>query len=124
MTGISKMKLYYQNVLLVWSILVFHQGVTASYFGISETIIHFVIYEHVKALLRSKETEGNRFSHYMVRILIISFYLFVFVMLLLNRIYQKLTLLLNNAVEILDFSKDNEVSSNYDKSPYKLRYHF
>ncbi|XP_022652554.1 solute carrier family 25 member 36-like [Varroa jacobsoni] len=44
----------------------FYKGVTASYFGISETIIHFVIYEHVKALLRSKETEGNRFSHYMI----------------------------------------------------------
>ncbi|OQR77329.1 solute carrier family 25 member 36-A-like [Tropilaelaps mercedesae] len=44
----------------------FYKGVTASYFGISETIIHFVIYEHIKALLRAKETEGNRFSHYMI----------------------------------------------------------
>ncbi|XP_064459687.1 mitochondrial carrier protein Rim2-like isoform X2 [Ornithodoros turicata] len=30
----------------------FYKGITASYFGISETIIHFVIYEFIKAKLR------------------------------------------------------------------------
>lgn len=27
----------------------FYKGITASYFGISETVIHFVIYEAIKA---------------------------------------------------------------------------
>lgn len=30
-------------------ILGFYKGITASYFGISETVIHFVIYEAIKA---------------------------------------------------------------------------
>jgi len=30
----------------------FYKGITASYFGISETVIHFVIYEAIKAKLR------------------------------------------------------------------------
>lgn len=29
----------------------FYKGITASYFGISETVIHFVIYEALKAKL-------------------------------------------------------------------------
>lgn len=29
----------------------FYKGITASYFGISETVIHFVIYEAIKAKL-------------------------------------------------------------------------
>lgn len=31
----------------------FYKGITASYFGISETVIHFVIYEAIKAKLSS-----------------------------------------------------------------------
>lgn len=42
------------------------QGVTASYFGISETVIHFVIYEHIKKLLRENE-KRNHLGDYMVR---------------------------------------------------------
>ena len=30
----------------------FYKGITASYYGISETVIHFVIYEALKARLR------------------------------------------------------------------------
>uniref|UniRef100_A0A023FFP4 Putative mitochondrial carrier protein n=2 Tax=Amblyomma TaxID=6942 RepID=A0A023FFP4_AMBCJ len=33
----------------------FYKGITASYFGISETIIHFVIYEFIKARLRQRK---------------------------------------------------------------------
>lgn len=29
----------------------FYKGITASYFGISETVVHFVIYEAIKANL-------------------------------------------------------------------------
>jgi len=29
----------------------FYKGITASYFGISETVVHFVIYEAIKAKL-------------------------------------------------------------------------
>jgi len=32
----------------------FYKGITASYFGISETIIHFVIYEYIKSKLRER----------------------------------------------------------------------
>ncbi len=31
----------------------FYRGLSASYFGISETVIHFVIYEHLKKKLRN-----------------------------------------------------------------------
>lgn len=31
----------------------FYKGITASYFGISETVIHFVIYEAIKSKLVS-----------------------------------------------------------------------
>ena len=30
----------------------FYKGITASYYGISETVIHFVIYEAIKSKLR------------------------------------------------------------------------
>lgn len=30
----------------------FYKGITASYYGLSETVIHFVVYEEIKALLR------------------------------------------------------------------------
>lgn len=29
----------------------FYRGITASYYGISETVIHFVVYESIKAQL-------------------------------------------------------------------------
>ena len=29
----------------------FYKGIVASYFGISETVVHFVIYEYIKAWL-------------------------------------------------------------------------
>lgn len=32
----------------------FYKGITASYFGISETIIHFVIYEFIKSKLKER----------------------------------------------------------------------
>lgn len=35
-------------------IIGFYKGITASYFGISETIIHFVIYEFIKTKLKEK----------------------------------------------------------------------
>lgn len=38
----------------------FYKGITASYFGISETVIHFVIYEALKAkLVRTEATVFN-----------------------------------------------------------------
>nr|CAD7444987.1 unnamed protein product [Timema bartmani] len=39
-------------------ILGFYKGITASYFGISETVIHFVIYEAIKAKMMAHR--GNR----------------------------------------------------------------
>lgn len=50
----------------------FYKGITASYFGISETIIHFVIYEYLKTELqersyKSKATgsDGNGASNFL-----------------------------------------------------------
>lgn len=40
-------------------ILGFYKGITASYFGISETVIHFVIYEAIKAKLVSNQQDYN-----------------------------------------------------------------
>lgn len=40
----------------------FYKGITASYFGISETIIHFIIYEFLKRKLRERierNLDGN-----------------------------------------------------------------
>ena len=38
----------------------FYRGIVASYYGISETVVHFVIYEKIKAKLReSKELRGD-----------------------------------------------------------------
>lgn len=37
----------------------FYKGITASYMGISETVIHFVIYEAVKARLIAHRTRQN-----------------------------------------------------------------
>ena len=53
----------------------FYRGLSASYFGISETVIHFVIYEHAKKRLRlyrqhsgleSNLTGHNIFSDFMI----------------------------------------------------------
>lgn len=41
----------------------FYKGITASYFGISETIIHFVIYEFIKAQLRKRKESSCRDSY-------------------------------------------------------------
>ena len=37
----------------------FYRGITASYYGISETVIHFVIYEAIKAQLREWKSGGG-----------------------------------------------------------------
>ncbi|XP_059475322.1 mitochondrial carrier protein Rim2 [Neocloeon triangulifer] len=37
----------------------FYKGITASYFGISETVVHFVIYEAIKAKLIARRTGGK-----------------------------------------------------------------
>lgn len=44
--------LYFQGILG------FYKGIIASYVGISETVIHFVIYEAVKATLAAYKTSG------------------------------------------------------------------
>lgn len=36
----------------------FYKGITASYFGISETVVHFVIYEALKAQLVAHHSHG------------------------------------------------------------------
>lgn len=41
----------------------FYKGITASYFGISETIIHFVIYEFIKAKLRQRKESSRESSN-------------------------------------------------------------
>ena len=40
----------------------FYKGITASYVGVSETIVHFVIYEQIKAQLQVIQTNQNRSS--------------------------------------------------------------
>ncbi|KAL1464661.1 hypothetical protein WDU94_004288 [Cyamophila willieti] len=42
-----------RRVYLTQGIKGFYKGITASYFGISETVVHFVIYEAIKAKLMS-----------------------------------------------------------------------
>src|SRR5690625_3966622 len=39
------------NVYKSSGLLGFYKGITASYFGISETMVHFVIYEFIKSKL-------------------------------------------------------------------------
>jgi len=56
MTAIQCAKRIYRNS----GILGFYKGITASYMGISETIVHFVIYEAIKAeLIRHRHREGD-----------------------------------------------------------------
>lgn len=47
---------------LFQGILGFYKGITASYWGISETVIHFVIYEAIKAELIKLRSAGNETS--------------------------------------------------------------
>jgi solute carrier family 25 protein 33/36 len=49
-----------RNVYREHGIRGFYKGISASYVGVSETIVHFVIYEHVKAQLQSFQTLHNR----------------------------------------------------------------
>ena len=49
----------------------FYRGLSASYFGVSETVIHLVIYEHIKARITSRSFQDNKpgvtqFLEYMV----------------------------------------------------------
>lgn len=37
----------------------FYKGITASYYGLSETVIHLVIYEEIKAHFRSLKDRGD-----------------------------------------------------------------
>ena len=37
----------------------FYKGITASYYGLSETVIHLVIYEEIKARFRSQKDWEN-----------------------------------------------------------------
>lgn len=50
MTAIQWVKFIYKTS----GPLGFYKGITASYFGISETIIHFVIYESVKSHIKER----------------------------------------------------------------------
>ena len=50
-----------RNVYRDLGIKGFYRGVTASYMGISETVVHFVIYEKLKELiLRHQQTETSK----------------------------------------------------------------
>jgi len=48
-----------RNVYREHGIAGFYKGVSASYVGVSETIVHFVIYEQVKAQLQILQTQHN-----------------------------------------------------------------
>jgi solute carrier family 25, member 33/36 len=56
--GVSTVKCIRQ-VYRTSGILGFYKGVSASYYGISETIIHFVIYEAIKARLLQLNSQGD-----------------------------------------------------------------
>jgi len=54
-----------QHIYKTKGLLGFYKGITASYFGISETVIHFVIYEAVKAkllLLHNRKSSDKKTS--------------------------------------------------------------
>lgn len=56
MTAWSCVKNVYKNN----GISGFYKGITASYFGISETILHFVVYEFIKSrLLKNTSDTSN-----------------------------------------------------------------
>jgi len=48
-----------RNVYREEGILGFYKGISASYVGVSETIVHFVIYEQIKAQLHLLQTRYN-----------------------------------------------------------------
>ncbi|RWS31261.1 Solute carrier family 25 member 36-like protein [Leptotrombidium deliense] len=48
-----------QTIYKQKGILGFYKGITASYFGISETMIHFVIYEFIKTKLKQRRLQQN-----------------------------------------------------------------
>lgn len=62
MKGLSTIKCI-RDIYQTSGILAFYKGLSASYFGISETIIHFVIYEFLKTKMRDfvspPEKAGN-----------------------------------------------------------------
>lgn len=51
--------MYYVFFLSFQGILGFYKGITASYMGISETIVHFVLYEAIKAELINHRTHDH-----------------------------------------------------------------
>ncbi len=61
-----------RSVYKEYGIRGFYRGLSASYFGISETVIHFVIYEHLKKKLRTHhqradmESGHNIFTDFMI----------------------------------------------------------
>lgn len=44
---------------MLQGILGFYKGITASYYGISETVVHFVIYEAIKAQLIARRSRSD-----------------------------------------------------------------
>ena len=46
-------------IFVLQGILGFYKGLTASYYGISETVIHFVIYEAIKAKLAAQRERNS-----------------------------------------------------------------
>ncbi|KAI7697445.1 hypothetical protein SSS_06171 [Sarcoptes scabiei] len=48
---------FVKNVYKEQGISAFYKGITASYFGISETIIHFVVYEFIKSKLFKEQND-------------------------------------------------------------------
>jgi solute carrier family 25 protein 33/36 len=49
-----------QNIYRRNGIRGFYKGISASYLGVSETIVHFVIYEQIKAQLQLMQINQNR----------------------------------------------------------------
>jgi len=47
-------------IIFLQGILGFYKGIVASYVGISETVIHFVIYEAVKAWLATHRSRASQ----------------------------------------------------------------
>ncbi|VEN38726.1 unnamed protein product [Callosobruchus maculatus] len=61
-SGVTAMQIV-RRIYVEKGILGFYKGITASYMGISETIIHFVIYEAIKAELVSHRAELTDEKH-------------------------------------------------------------
>uniref|UniRef100_A0A915IER6 Mitochondrial carrier protein n=1 Tax=Romanomermis culicivorax TaxID=13658 RepID=A0A915IER6_ROMCU len=54
-----------QTVFREKGLLGFYRGVTASYVGISETVIHFVIYEYLKSSITANSNGERKASHFL-----------------------------------------------------------